>query len=102
MVQEDRLAIRTINETMKKEKYEKWYDNLAEYKEELLTNYIETCQRIMNIIHDKILIHDLDLETKVFFLRLVADFSRYKAEQYKEDKKEAAIQKCVKFYVEAL
>jgi len=101
LISSKRAACRTIAAIEQNPKYAKFSDALAKYKQEIEGKLTDDCQRVVDMINDKVLSKDCEGESKAFFVKMVGDYYRYIAENAKENKLEEVKQNALKAYNEA-
>ena len=85
LISSKRAACRTIAAIEQNPKYTKFADALLKYKTGIETKLQEDCQRIIDMINNKVLSKACDGEPKAFFIKMVGDYYRYIAENAKGD-----------------
>jgi 14-3-3 protein epsilon len=101
LISSKRAACRTIAAIEQNPKYAKFSDALAKYKQEIEGKLTDDCQRVVDMINDKVLSKACEGESKAFFVKMVGDYYRYIAENAKESKLEEVKQNALKAYNEA-
>jgi hypothetical protein len=101
LISSKRAACRTIAAIEQNPKYSKFSDALARYKNEIEEKLTADCQKVVDMINQKVLAKHCDGESKAFFVKMVGDYYRYIAENAKENQLEAVKQKALKAYNEA-
>ena len=101
LISSKRAACRTIAAIEQNPKYSKFSDSLAEYKKEIESKLSADCQRVVDMINEKVLSKACDGESKAFFVKMVGDYYRYIAENAKGDDLESVKQNALKAYNEA-
>ena len=101
LISSKRAACRTIAAIEQNPKYAKFSDALASYKQEIETKLTADCQRVVDMINEKVLAKDCSGESKAFFVKMVGDYYRYIAENAKGDQLEGVKQNALKAYNEA-
>merc|ERR1712166_638309 len=85
LISSKRAACRTIAAIERNPKYSKFTDALATYKQGIEGKLQDDCQRIIDMINNKVLAKSCDGEPKAFFVKMVGDYYRYIAENAKGD-----------------
>ena len=101
LISSKRAACRTISAIEQNPKYSKYSDALATYKQSIETKLGEDCQRVIDIINEKVLQKACDGEAKAFFIKMVGDYYRYIAENAKGSALEGVKQNALKAYQQA-
>jgi len=101
LISSKRAACRTIAAIEQNPKYAKLSDALARYKTEIEEKLTGDCQKVVDMINDKVLAKPCDGESKAFFVKMVGDYYRYIAENAKGDQLEAVKKNALKAYNEA-
>lgn len=70
----------TISVVQESPKYSKYVESLDAYKKKVEEALFKDCEYIIDIINTKLLPKDFQPDTKVFFIKMIADFNRYMAE----------------------
>ena len=83
LISSKRAACRTITAIEQNPKYAKFSDDLARYKLDIESKLTADCQRIVDMIKEKVLNKGCDGESKAFFIKMVGDYYRYIAENAK-------------------
>jgi 14-3-3 protein epsilon len=83
LISSKRAACRTITAIEQNPKYAKFSDDLAHYKLDIESKLTADCQRIVDMIKEKVLNKGCDGESKAFFIKMVGDYYRYIAENAK-------------------
>merc|ERR1712166_66561 len=94
LISSKRAACRTIAAIEQNPKYSKFGDALAGYKQGIEQKLQDDCQRIIDMINNKVL-------PKAFFVKMVGDYYRYIAENAKGDNLEKVKQAALSAYNEA-
>ena len=84
LISSKRAACRTIAAIEQNPKYSKFGDALAKYKANIEEQLIADCERVIQIINDKVLAKSCENEAKAFFVKMVGDYYRYMAENAKD------------------
>ena len=84
LISSKRAACRTIAAIEQNPKYAKFSDALATYKAGIEVKLQEDCQRIIDMINNKVLAKSCDGEPKAFFIKMVGDYYRYIAENARD------------------
>merc|ERR1712165_389018 len=82
-------------------KYSKFNTALLAYKEQIEEQLMQDCEKIIQIINNRVLNTDCTDEAKAFFVKMVGDYYRYIAENAKDAKLEEVKQKAKAAYEEA-
>ena len=101
LISSKRAACRTIAAIEQNPKYAKFSEALAAYKADIEEKLTADCQRVVDMINDKVLAKACDGESKAFFVKMVGDYYRYIAENAKADQLESVKQKALEAYNEA-
>jgi len=101
LISSKRAACRTIAAIEQNPKYSKFSTALATYKQTIESQLTQDCERIIEMINEKVLSKDCEGEAKAFFVKMVGDYYRYIAENAREDKLEEVKEKALKAYTEA-
>merc|ERR1712166_681424 len=101
LISSKRAACRTIAAIEQNPKYTKFADALASYKQGIETKLQDDCQRIIDMINNKVLAKPCDGEPKAFFIKMVGDYYRYIAENAKGDNLDKVKQQALAAYNEA-
>jgi len=101
LISSKRAACRTIAAIEQNPKYSKFGDALAGYKAGIEGKLQDDCQRIIDMINNKVLAKSCDGEPKAFFVKMVGDYYRYIAENAKGDNLEKVKQQALAAYNEA-
>ena len=101
LISSKRTACRTIAAIEQNPKYSKFNEALAQYKGTIETGLQADCQRVIDMINQKVLSKDTSGEAKAFFVKMVGDYYRYIAENAKGDNLENVKQNALKAYEEA-
>ena len=80
LISSKRSACRTIQAVEENPKYAKFSAGLTAYKKQIESLLKEDCDQVISIINDHVLTRDCEGEAKVFFVKMVGDYYRYKAE----------------------
>ena len=88
LISSKRAACRTIAAIEQNPKYSKFSEALGKYKETIEGQLIDDCEKVVNMINNKVLAKDCDGEAKAFFVKMVGDYYRYIAENAKDAKLE--------------
>jgi 14-3-3 protein epsilon len=83
LISSKRAACRTITAIEQNPKYAKFSEDLARYKLDIESKLTADCQRIVDMIKEKVLNKGCDGESKAFFIKMVGDYYRYIAENAK-------------------
>merc|ERR1719480_397505 len=83
LISSKRAACRTIAAIEQNPKYSKYSDALANYKAGIETKLTDDCQKIIDMINNKVLAKECAGEAKAFFVKMVGDYYRYIAENAK-------------------
>ena len=101
LISSKRAACRTISAIEQNPKYAKFNAALLAYKTQIETQLQQDCQKIIDMINNRVLGGDCADEAKAFFVKMVGDYYRYIAENAKEAKLEEVKQKAKTAYEEA-
>jgi 14-3-3 protein epsilon len=101
LISSKRAACRTIAAIEQNPKYTKYTQALAGYKQGIETKLTGDCQKIIDMIREKVLAKKCDGESKAFFVKMVGDYYRYIAENAKGNLLEQVKQDALKAYNEA-
>ena len=101
LISSKRAACRTIAAIEQNPKYSKFSDALADYKKEIESKLSADCQKVVDMINEKVLARPCEGEPKAFFVKMVGDYYRYIAENAKGDELETVRQYALKAYNEA-
>jgi len=101
LISSKRAACRTIAAIEQNPKYSKFGEALTTYKSSIEEQLIGDCDRIINIIKNKVLSKPCDGEAKAFFVKMVGDYYRYISENAKGAKLEQVKQAALTSYNEA-
>ena len=101
LISSKRAACRTIAAIEQNPKYSKFGDALLTYKTGIESKLQGDCQRIIDMINNKVLSKPCDGEPKAFFIKMVGDYYRYIAENAKGDNLEKVKQQALAAYNEA-
>ena len=101
LISSKRAACRTITAIEQNPKYAKFSDDLARYKLDIESKLTADCQRIVDMIKEKVLNKGCDGESKAFFIKMVGDYYRYISENAKGQELEKVKQSALKAYNEA-
>ena len=101
LISSKRAACRTIAAIEQNPKYAKFSDALARYKTEIEEKLTGDCQKVVDMINEKVLAKHCDGESKAFFVKMVGDYYRYIAENAKGAQLEQVKQNALKAYEEA-
>jgi len=96
-----RAACRTISAIEQNPKYAKFNTALIDYKTQIETQLAADCQKIIDMINNRVLSTDCAAEAKAFFVKMVGDYYRYIAENAKDSKLEEVKNKAKTAYEEA-
>ena len=84
LISSKRAACRTISAIEQNPKYAKFNDALTKYKTTIEVQLHNDCQKIIDMINDKVLSKSCADEAKAFFVKMVGDYYRYIAENAKD------------------
>ena len=101
LISSKRAACRTIAAIEQNPKYSKYTEALASYKAGIEQKLIGDCQRIIDMIKNKVLDKACAEEAQAFFVKMVGDYYRYIAENAKGDQLEAVKQNALQNYEQA-
>ena len=79
-----RAACRTIAAIEQNPKYSKFNTALLGYKTQIEEQLMQDCEKIIQIINNRVLNTDCTDEAKAFFVKMVGDYYRYIAENAKD------------------
>ena len=79
-ISERRTAWRAFSSISQNKKYEKYNKSIEAYKEKVVNEMQEICDRVVEVIDKYFLQRAKDAESKVFFHKMKADYFRYMAE----------------------
>ena len=88
LISSKRAACRTISAIEQNPKYAKFNGALLTYKGNIETQLANDCQKIIDMINNRVLNTDCADEAKAFFIKMVGDYYRYIAENAKDSKLE--------------
>ena len=88
LISSKRAACRTISAIEQNPKYAKFNGALIEYKTQIETQLAADCQKIIDMINNRVLNGQCADEAKAFFVKMVGDYYRYIAENAKDAKLE--------------
>ena len=98
LISSKRAACRTIQAIEQNPKYAKFSDALTAYKGTIESKLGLDCDLIISIISENVLNKACDGEAKCFFVKMVGDYYRYKAENAKGGEFDRAKQSALDFY----
>ena len=101
LISSKRAACRTIAAIEQNPKYAKFADALARYKNEIEEKLTQDCQKVVDVINQKVLSKSCDGESKAFFVKMVGDYYRYISENAKGSQLEQVKQNALKAYNQA-
>ena len=101
LISSKRAAIRTINAIEQNQKYAQFAAATTAYKTKIEGELIEDCERIIQIINEKVLSKPCDGEPKAFFVKMVGDYYRYISESAKDAKLEEVKTQALEAYNQA-
>ena len=101
LISSKRAACRTISAIEQNPKYAKFNSALLAYKNQIEEQLQEDCQKIIDMINNRVLTGECADEAKAFFVKMVGDYYRYIAENAKEAKLEDVKQKAKAAYEQA-
>ena len=101
LISSKRAACRTIAAIEQNPKYSKFAEALLTYKTGIESKLQDDCQRIIDMINNKVLSKACDGEPKAFFIKMVGDYYRYIAENAKGENLEKVKQAALAAYNEA-
>ena len=84
LISSKRAACRTISAIEQNPKYSKFNGALLEYKQKIETQLMADCQKVIDLINNKVLGGECEPEVKAFFVKMVGDYYRYIAENAKD------------------
>ena len=101
LISSKRAACRTISAIEQNPKYSKFNADLLEYKQKIETQLMADCQKVIDMINNRVLNGECTDEAKAFFVKMVGDYYRYIAENAKDAKLEDVKAKAKTAYEEA-
>lgn len=101
LISSKRAACRTISAIEQNPKYAKFNQALLTYKGQIESQLQADCQKIIDMINQRVLTGDCQPEARAFFVKMVGDYYRYIAENAKDDLLEAVKNKAKAAYEEA-
>ena len=101
LISSKRAACRTISAIEQNPKYTKFNTALLDYKTRIETQLMADCQKVIDMINNRVLSGECSDEAKAFFVKMVGDYYRYIAENAKDAKLEEVKQKAKTAYEEA-
>ena len=101
LISSKRAACRTISAIEQNPKYAKFNGALLEYKTRIETQLQADCQKIIDMITNRVLNGECADEAKAFFIKMVGDYYRYIAENAKDATLEDVKQKAKVAYEQA-
>ena len=101
LISSKRAACRTISAIEQNPKYSKFNAALLDYKNKIESQLTSDCQKIIDIINNRVLAGECADEAKAFFVKMVGDYYRYIAENAKEALLEDVKQKAKAAYEQA-
>ena len=101
LISSKRAACRTIAAIEQNPKYSKYAAALNDYKMAIENKLTADCQRVIDMINNKVLSKECEGESKAFFIKMVGDYYRYIAENAKGALMESVKQNALKAYTEA-
>jgi 14-3-3 protein epsilon len=101
LISSKRAACRTIAAIEQNPKYSKFSEALANYKTGIENQLTGDCERIIEMINEKVLNKGCDGEPKAFFVKMVGDYYRYISENARGTKLEEVKQKALVAYQDA-
>jgi 14-3-3 protein epsilon len=96
-----RAACHTIAAIEQNPKYAKFSDALAFYKTEIEEKLTSDCQKVVDMINEKVLAKHCDGGPEAFFVKMVGDYYCYIAENAKGAQLEQVKQNALKAFEEA-
>ncbi len=100
-----RAAWRVLSSIQKKENNKGNQENVAkvkQYKTSIEKELTDNCEEILKLLSENLIPQCKNNDTKVFFYKMKADYHRYIAEYSTNEAKNAAAQKALNAYSEAL
>ena len=88
LISSKRAACRTISAIEQNPKYSKFNAALLAYKTRIEEQLQADCQKIIDLINNRVLNTECSDEAKAFFVKMVGDYYRYIAENAKDAKLE--------------
>ena len=101
LISSKRAACRTIAAIEQNPKYSKYAAALNDYKMAIENKLTADCQRVIDMINNKVLSKECEGESKAYFIKMVGDYYRYIAENAKGALMESVKQNALKAYTEA-
>jgi len=101
LISSKRAACRTISAIEQNPKYSKFNAALLAYKTQIEEQLQADCQKIIDMINNRVLQGECADEAKAFFVKMVGDYYRYIAENAKDAKLEEVKQKAKAAYEQA-
>ena len=98
LISSKRAACRTISAIEQNPKYSKFNAALLAYKTQIEEQLQADCQKIIDMINNRVLQGECADEAKAFFVKMVGDYYRYIAENAKDAKLEEVKQKAKAAY----
>merc|ERR1712045_374456 len=101
LISSKRAACRTISAIEQNPKYTKFNSALLDYKTKIETQLMADCQKVIDMINNRVLNGECSDEAKAFFVKMVGDYYRYIAENAKDAKLEEVKNEALKAYEKA-
>ena len=101
LISSKRAACRTISAIEQNPKYAKFNTALLAYKTKIEEQLQADCQKIIDMIKNRVLNGDCADEAKAFFVKMVGDYYRYIAENAKDATLESVKQNAKEAYEQA-
>jgi len=101
LISSKRAACRTISAVEQNPKYSKFNGALLAYKQQIETKLQADCQKIIDMINNRVLSGSCSNEAQAFFVKMVGDYYRYIAENAKGDVLETVKHKAKAAYEQA-
>jgi len=101
LISSKRAACRTISAIESNPKYSKFNGALMQYKGQIEEQLRADCQKIIDMISNRVLSGSCSDEAKAFFVKMVGDYYRYIAENAKDGLLEEVKQKAKAAYEQA-
>lgn len=79
-ISERRTAWRAFTQIAQNKKYDKYSESITKYKEKVVAEMQSICDKVVEVIDKYFLSKAQDVESKVFFYKMKADYFRYMAE----------------------